>query len=289
MSSSLASALYDEVAHETAAMVIRRYSTSFGMASRLLGPGVREDVENIYGLVRIADEIVDGVAANAGLASAAVRRRLDDFELETERAMSSGYSSDLIIHAFALTARKTSIGTDLTRPFFASMRADVLKKSHTQSSFSDYVYGSAEVVGLMCLQAFLVGETVTDEQRVRFVAGARALGAAFQKVNFLRDLSADSEGLGRAYFPGVDVSQLTDETKLILVADIDADLAVSGAIVPDLPASSRRAVALAQGLFAQLNRRIAKTPASILMNTRISVPGPVKARLLVGAMMGRVS
>ena len=289
MSTSLSTALYDEVAHETSVMVIRRYSTSFSMASRLLGPGVREDVENIYGLVRVADEIVDGVAQGAGLAPAEVRRRLDEFEAETERAMASGYSANLIIHSFALTARKTGIATDLTRPFFASMRVDVVKKKHTKKSFDDYVYGSAEVVGLMCLKAFLVDHEVTAEQDKRFVAGARALGAAFQKVNFLRDLSADADGLGRAYFPGVDIANLTDAAKTELVAKIDADLALSGAIVPELPRSSRRAVALAQSLFAELNRRIEKTPASVLRTSRISVPTTVKSRLLVRALMGKTT
>jgi len=239
--------------------------------------------------VRVADEIVDGVAQGAGLAPAEVRRRLDEFEAETERAMASGYSANLIIHSFALTARKTGIATDLTRPFFASMRADVVKKKHSKKSFDDYVYGSAEVVGLMCLKAFLVDHEVTAEQDKRFVAGARALGAAFQKVNFLRDLSADADGLGRAYFPGVDIANLTDEAKTRLVADIDADLALSGAIVPDLPRSSRRAVALAQSLFAELNRRIEKTPASVLRTTRISVPATVKSRLLVRALMGKIT
>jgi len=289
VSSSLSTALYDEVAHETSVMVIRRYSTSFSMASRLLGPGVREDVENIYGLVRVADEIVDGVAQGAGLAPAEVRRRLDEFEAETERAMASGYSANLIIHSFALTARKTGIAIDLTRPFFASMRVDVVKKKHTKKSFDDYVYGSAEVVGLMCLKAFLVDHEVTAEQDKRFVAGARALGAAFQKVNFLRDRSADADGLGRAYFPGVDIANLTDAAKTELVANIDADLALSGSIVPELPRSSRRAVALAQSLFAELNRRIEKTPASVLRTTRISVPTTVKSRLLVRALMGKTT
>ncbi len=289
MSSSLATDLYDEVAHETAVIVIRRYSTSFSMATRLLGDGVREDVENIYGLVRVADEIVDGVAEGAGLAPADVRRRLDEFEAETERATASGYSANLIIHAFALTARKTGIGADLTRPFFASMRADVLQKKHTPASFDEYVYGSAEVVGLMCLRAFLAGHDITAEQDQRFVAGARALGAAFQKVNFLRDLSADADGLGRAYFPGVDVAHLTDDVKETLVADIDADLALSGSIVPELPRSSRRAVALAQSLFAELNRRIEKTPAAVLRTTRISVPNAVKTRLLIRALRGKVT
>lgn len=279
--------LYDEVAHETARMIIHRYSTSFGLASRLLAQPVRGEVENIYALVRVADEIVDGVAATAGQSPAEIRRMLDEFETETERAMAEGYSTNLVIHAFAQTARRAEIGTDLTRPFFASMRADITEDRHNEQSFADYVYGSAEVVGLMCLQTFLVGVPVTDAQKQEFVAGARALGAAFQKVNFLRDLSADVDALGRSYFPGVDVATLDDATKMRLVADIDADLAVSAAIVPKLPRSSRKAVSLAQSLFAELNLRIERTPAAVLKTTRVSVPTARKATLWLAASMGK--
>ena len=246
------SALYDRVAEQTASMIIREYSTSFGMAARLLGAGVRQDVENIYGLVRLADEIVDGVAAYAGVSEKEIRRLLDELEEETEAAMKRGYSTNLVVHAFALTARRTGIEPDLTLPFFKSMRTDITRVTHTPQSFDEYVYGSAEVVGLMCLEAFLAGHTYTASERERFVAGARALGAAFQKVNFLRDLAADVDGLGRSYFPDVDVATLTDEKKLELVANIDLDLAVSAPIVADLPAASRRAVYLAQSLFAEL-------------------------------------
>ncbi len=280
--------LYDRVAHDTAKGVIYAYSTSFGMATKLLAEPVRGHVEDIYALVRLADEIVDGVAATAGVPSAEIRRMLDELESETERAMATGYSTNLIVHAFALTARATGITPELTRPFFASMRADITEATHTPESFDAYVYGSAEVVGLMCLQAFLAEGTYTPSERARFVAGARALGAAFQKVNFLRDLSADVDALGRSYFPGVDIATLDDTTKLELVANIDEDLAVSAAVVPDLPASSRRAVALAQSLFAELNRRIARTPASALKNTRVRVPNPVKARLALVAVLGKV-
>lgn len=235
--------LYDKVAHDTARGVIYAYSTSFGMATKLLAQPVRGQVEDIYALVRLADEIVDGVAATAGVPSSEIRRMLDDLEIETERAMATGYSTNLVVHAFARTARTTGISPELTRPFFASMRADITEAEHTPESFDSYVYGSAEVVGLMCLEAFLAEGTYTKSERERFISGARALGAAFQKVNFLRDLSADVDALGRSYFPGIDVATLTDAQKLELVANIDADLAVSAAVVPDLPASSRRAVA----------------------------------------------
>lgn len=283
------SALYDRVAEQTASMIIREYSSSFGMAARLLGAGVRQEVENIYGLVRLADEVVDGVAAYAGANEKEIRRLLDDLETETEAAMLRGYSTNLVVHAFALTARRTGITPELTRPFFTSMRVDITRVTHTPTSFDEYVYGSAEVVGLMCLRAFLVGVDVSPEQDARFVDGARKLGAAFQKVNFLRDLSADVDALGRSYFPGINIATFTEADKQRLVADIDGDLAVSAAIVPDLPASSRKAVALAQNLFAELNRRIARTPAAELKHTRVSVPTFVKARLALAVLMGKTS
>lgn len=279
--------LYDRVAQETASIVIRRYSTSFGLAARLLGPEIRQDVENVYALVRIADEIVDGVAAAAGLSSDRVLAMLDALERDTEDAMASGYSSNLVVHAFAISARSADIRTDLTRPFFASMRADLSRTVHTPETFRDYVYGSAEVVGLMCLRIFLRGHDVDDAQRAAFVVGARSLGAAFQKVNFLRDLSADHDELGRSYFPGVSVGDLTEAQKHSLLDDIDADLDRSAAVLAQLPKSSRRAVALAQELFAELAKRIRVTPASELVRTRVRVPDPVKLRIAAGAFAGR--
>ncbi len=279
--------LYDRVADETAAVVIRRYSTSFGLASRLLDPVVRQHVENIYALVRVADEIVDGGVAEAGLDAVHAARYLNEFEAETNAAMQSGYSTNLVVHAFARTAREVGFGEELTEPFFHSMRMDLTDTEHDQQSFDRYVYGSAEVVGLMCLRAFVQGVDMSAEQNERMVAGARALGAAFQKVNFLRDLSADLETLGRSYFPGVNVDSFTEEDKVRLLDDIDADLRTSAAVIPDLPKGSRRAVALAQGLFAELSARLRRTPASELIRARVRVPDPVKARIALGALAGR--
>ena len=279
--------LYDRVADETAGVVIRRYSTSFGLAARLLDPAVRQHVENIYALVRVADEIVDGGVAEAGLDAVHAAHYLDEFEVETNAALQSGYSTNLLVHAFARTAREVGFGDELTGPFFHSMRMDLTDVEHDPESFDRYVYGSAEVVGLMCLRAFVQGIVIGEQQNERLVAGARALGAAFQKVNFLRDLAADFEKLGRSYFPGVSVQSFTEEDKVRLLDDIDNDLRVSAAVIPELPKGSRRAVALAQGLFAELAVRLRRTPASQLMRTRVRVPDPVKARIALGAIAGR--
>lgn len=280
--------LYDRAADEVAGVLIRRYSTSFGLASRLLGPGIRQHVENIYALVRVADEIVDGGVAEAGLDQAAAGRYLDELEADTNQAMENGYSSNLVVHAFARTAREVGFGRELTEPFFHSMRMDLTDTEHDRASFDLYVYGSAEVVGLMCLRAFMQEAPVSGEQNDRMVRGARALGAAFQKVNFLRDLSADFETLGRSYFPGVRVDSFTEEEKHRLLDDIDDDLRMSAAVLPDLPASSRRAVALAQGLFAELAARLRRTPANELVRTRVRVPDPVKLRIAASVLAGRL-
>jgi phytoene/squalene synthetase len=285
---SRSTSLYDRVAMEASAVVIRRYSTSFGLASKLLSPTVRQHVENIYALVRLADEVVDGVAAEADLSAEAIRSQLDTLESETNEAMRCGFSTNLVVHAFALTARETGFGEELTAPFYASMRADLSQTEHTPESFDSYVYGSAEVVGLMCLQAFLLGHAYTKADRARLVDGARHLGAAFQKINFLRDLAADFTALGRSYFPGVDVDSFTEAQKSDIIADIQNDLDVACSTLTLLPSSSRRAVVLAQGLFAELTRRLRETPASVLVTTRIRVPNPVKMRIAALAAAGRL-
>lgn len=278
--------LYTRAAEETASGIIRLYSTSFGLASRLLEPRSRRHIENIYSLVRLADEIVDGVATEAGVADAEARELLDRLETDTERAMETGYSTNLIVHAFAHSARQLGITKELTAPFFASMRADFDHAEHDQESFDTYVYGSAEVVGLMCLQAFLAGYAVADPDRETMVRGARALGAAFQKVNFLRDLAVDFEALGRSYFPGVTPDSLDEATKNRLLDDIDHDLSLSAKALPLLPPRPRRAVALAHALFDELGRQIRLTPADRVMSERASVPGWKKTTLALWVLAG---
>ena len=280
--------LYLKAAESSASVVIRNYSTSFGLASKLLAQPIRQHVENIYALVRVADEIVDGAAEEARTAGGTVApaKSLDELEAETYRALTEQFSTNLVVHAFAHTANVTGFGRELIEPFFASMRMDLTEVEHDQDSFERYVYGSAEVVGLMCLQAFLVGKTYTDTDKERMVAGARALGAAFQKVNFLRDLSADSDKLGRSYFPGIVPEELTEKQKRELVADIENDLKISAGAMPLLPREARRAVAAAHLLFEELNVRIGNTPAAKVITSRISVPNTRKALILLKALIG---
>lgn len=274
-------ARYDAVAQASAAVVIRGYSTSFGWACRLLGRPVRPHIRNIYALVRLADEIVDGpVSADR---SARGRQLLDELERETAHAVAAGYSTNLVVHAYALTARRHQLRPELMEAFFTSMRMDLDTSTHTPDSFADYVYGSAEVVGLACLQVFL-GAAGRSSDYAALSPGARCLGAAFQKINFLRDLAADRDDLGRSYFPGIDPGHLTDTQRDLLVADIRTDLDEAREALVRLPTNSRTAVAAAHGLFAELTRRIASTPADQLMRTRVRVPGPVKARILARAV-----
>jgi phytoene/squalene synthetase len=279
--------LYDAVAEQAAGVVIRRYSTSFGLASRLLGAGVRRHVRTIYALVRVADEIVDGGADEAGIGRSGANRLLDELELETERALAECYSANLVVHAFARTARFAGFGPELTAPFFASMRADLLQTEHDDASLARYIYGSAEVVGLMCLAVFLAddGRPRSEVDRRELETGARALGAAFQKVNFLRDLHADVEVLGRSYFPGVRADAFDEDDKVRLLDDIDADLAAAARAIPLLPANGRRAVAVAHGVFAELARRLRATPAEQLLVSRVRVPDPVKLRIAARAAL----
>lgn len=281
-------ALYTAAAEKASAVVIDQYSTSFGWATKLLAPYERQHVRNIYAMVRVADEIVDGAAAEAldKYIGADPHSMLDKFEQETYRAVECGFSTNLVIHAFARTARESKIKRELIQPFFNSMRTDLFQRVHDKRSFEAYIYGSAEVVGLMCLQVFLKNSSVTDQEKADFVAGARALGAAFQKVNFLRDLSADFDKLGRSYFPLVRVDDFNNSERDRLVDDIRNDLKVAKVALLNLPAGSKRAVAAALMFFEELNEKIAGTPANELIKKRIRVTDPKKIVILLKAMFG---
>lgn len=280
--------LYTKAAEQSSNAVIKAYSTSFGVATKLLAPEIRQHVRNIYALVRVADEIVDGAAAEARVGGGNVEPSvaLDQLEAEIYKTLRSRFSTNLVVHAFANTAVETGFARALIEPFFASMRMDLWPRKHNPESFDKYVYGSAEVVGLMCLHAFIKESDYSAEDYKLIVKSARALGAAFQKVNFLRDLAADFQKLGRSYFPDVNPATFNEEQKTRLLGYIREDLRVASIGLKFLPKSSRTAVATAQMLFAELANRIEKTPAEKLMATRISVPNGIKLLLVLKALLG---
>lgn len=282
---------YTEASRAAAGRVIAAYSTSFGLASALLGSRVREHIRSVYALVRIADEVVDGTAEEAGLGVAARERALRDLEAETYEAMGTGFSTNLVVHAFAATARECGIPREVVEPFYASMAMDLSPRPLTDAEQRTYVYGSAEVVGLMCLHVFV--EDPSPEQ----VAGARALGAAFQNVNFLRDLAQDAT-LGRGYLPvpdevggtdqalnGVATEALTEAGKAYWLGRIRTDLRAADSGIALLPRDVRPGVRAAWLLFAELADRLEATPAADLAHTRVRVPNHVKAGLVVRAVL----
>lgn len=280
--------LYDTTANASASIVIRRYSTSFGWASRLLDAPVRDHIARIYALVRIADELVDGPAEMAGVDSATRRVLLDELEAETERALRLGFSTNLVVHAFALTGREHGIGMDLCGPFFASMRRDLQDVPFDAAALDQYIYGSAEVVGLMCVAVFESGMIRDDTERARLNDGARRLGAAFQKVNFLRDFADDQDERGRAYFPGTEKT-LTEQSKADIIASIREDLHVADQAIPLLAPGCRPSVWAARQMFGELTDRIEASPVSVLTHTRVRVPNSVKARILARALGMKVT
>lgn len=281
---------FTRTAERAANQVIAAYSTSFGLACKLLGARHRQHVRNIYALVRVADELVDGVTAEAGLSYQEQCEALTHFIEETHRAVKLGYSSDLIIHAFAQTARVAGIEQDLIDPFFTSMRTDLGERSAAPAAplrfdpeaHQGYVHGSAEVVGLMCLRVFMRDENMDDGDAAALEYGASRLGAAFQNINFLRDLADDTARLGRSYLGTSD--HLEDRDRLDWVHTIRAQLADANAVIPLLPRDARAAVRSALALFAALTDRIEQTTVDELYRSRVRVPDTVKAGLAARAV-----
>lgn len=272
---------YTLACRAAAGTVIRGYSTSFGLASRLLAPRTRPHVAAIYALARVGDEIVDGAFDTPGGSAGEL---LDQLHGETLSAITRGYSINPVVHAFADTARGHGIDATQVDPFFASMRMDLEVTDHDAESLSRYIHGSAEVIGEMCLRCFDGGSVAEDPEMTR---GARALGAAFQKANFLRDLREDHVELGRNYLPGRDPARLTDSDLYELADDIDSDLRIARGSIDCIPGRDRRAVLAAHDLFAELTGRLRAAGASQVRAGRVRVPDAVKLRVVIrAALMG---
>ncbi|MER0090590.1 MULTISPECIES: squalene/phytoene synthase family protein [unclassified Corynebacterium] len=272
---------YDQAASRAAAQVMGQYSTSFTLATRLLRGRVREDIRHLYAVVRIADELVDGTAHQASIDAAAA---LDAYEAAILAAPEKRLHTDPVVHSYAITARRCGFQRQHLVAFFDSMRADLSQREYSAAELAEYIYGSAEVIGLLCVQVFLAEETVSAADRATMNRGARHLGAAFQKINFLRDLGEDSSVLGRAYFPQAAGGELSEAAKSTLIADIRHDLAAAEESINLLPLSARFGVRAAADIFAELTNRLAATPAAELKTTRISVPNRTKAWLAARAV-----
>ncbi len=282
MKTSKSILLYDSVAEQAARNLTMRYSTSFGMASRLFDVTIRSDIYNIYGLVRIADEIVDTYRG------ADAAELLLAMEHEVYAAIDRGYSRDLIIHAFQLTARKHGVGRELLHPFFVSMAMDLTTAEHDgydKERFQRYVYGSAEVVGLMCLRVFTEGD---DAVYGELGLGARALGSAYQKVNFLRDLAEDHTVLNRNYFPELQSEPLTEASKELIIADIEKDFAKAKNYIDRLPTSARSAVDTSYRYYSELLDGLRRTSAADIADVqcgRVRINNGRKAMIFGAAML----
>ena len=272
--------LYDKVCFGTSRLVTRRYSTSFSIGVRCLGREIRDAVYGVYGFVRIADEIVDTFLDKDREAL------LDEFEAEYYRALVRGISTNPVIHAFCGVVRRYRIDDSLVRGFLGSMRMDLHRKRFTKDELGEYIFGSAEVVGLICLQIFVQG----DRERYRQLEPyARRLGAAFQKVNFLRDLKDDREALHRIYFPQLKNGTLTEEVKKRLLDDIYEDFAQAREGIRRLPDCARLGVYTAYLYYLALARAIAATPCERLSETRIRISNLRKLLLFGRAYLTRKS
>ena len=268
--------LYDNVAAECAKRTTKAYSTSFSLGIRFLAPSLREAIYNIYGFVRYADEIVDTLH---GPQQSAMFAR---FKEDTYWALEHGMSSNPILHAFAKTYQTYNIEQEHVDLFLRSMEWDLDKTAYDRESYDDYIVGSAEVVGLMCLHVFVFGDRATYE---RLLPNARSLGAAFQKVNFLRDLKDDFEDKGRIYFPGVDMSAFNAGAKKQIEAEIAADFRHAYQGIVKLPKESRLGVYVAYVYYQRLFQKIAALPSNRIMEERVRIPNRRKATLFVGSYL----
>jgi phytoene synthase len=266
--------LFHEVSQDCSRITTEKYSTSFSSAIRLLHKDLHVPIYNIYGFVRFADEIVDTFHAYNKL------ELLDEFSAATYDAIDRGISLNPILHSFQLTVNRYQIDRALIDAFLHSMRMDLDKRRYDRAGYEEYIYGSAEVVGLMCLSVFCEGNKAQYEYLKPF---ARSLGAAFQKVNFLRDLKADFEGLERVYFPGCDFRNFTQRDKAAIEADIQKDFDHAYQGILELPEKARFGVYVAYKYYLSLFRKIKKLQPQRIMQHRIRIPDYGKMMILAKA------
>lgn len=265
--------LFDSISNESATLITKKYSTSFSIAVRLLAPDIRQAIYNIYGFVRVADEIVDSFEGYPK------EELLNRFEGEYQYAIETGISTNPVINAFQKTVKEYNIEAKLVESFLKSMRADLNKQVYeNQEEIDEYIYGSADVVGLMCLKVFVKGD---QEKYLNLKKPAMKLGSAFQKVNFLRDLNEDFENLNRSYFPNINPNKLSETDKKKVLTEIKKDFEEAYLGIVKLPKEAKLAVYVAYKYYSNLLYKIEKTPSAILKEKRIRVSNPKKMYLLI--------
>ena len=266
-------ALFDTVSYQCSKVVTKSYSTSFSLATKMLSKSIRMHIYNIYGFVRFADEIVDSFHDYNK------EKLFNDFENDLESALEQKISLNPILNAFQYTFHNYQIDKELVTAFMKSMRMDLHKTDYlTDDEYKAYIYGSADVVGLMCLKVFVKGDTKKYNE---LKAMAMSLGSAFQKVNFLRDIKADHEVLNRTYFPNTDLNHLDEHAKQRIIDDIESDFEKGLNGIKKLPMEAKFGVFMAYRYYRQLLKKLKRTPALQIKNTRIRVSNPKKIELLM--------
>ena len=264
---------FDSISNESSKIITKKYSTSFSIAVRSLAPSIRQAVYNIYGFVRVADEIVDSFEGYPK------EDLLNRFEEEYYYAYKTGISTNPVINAFQKTVKDYNIQAELVASFLKSMRSDLKKQVYkNQSEIDEYIYGSADVVGLMCLKVFVKGD---QDKYNKLKKPAMKLGSAFQKVNFLRDLNEDFENLNRSYFPNINPNDFTETDKSSLLLEIKNDFEDAYKGIIKLPKEAKLAVYVAYKYYFNLLHKIEKTPSETLIEKRIRVSNPKKIFLLM--------
>ncbi|MCC6752803.1 MAG: phytoene/squalene synthase family protein [Saprospiraceae bacterium] len=262
---------YQQYSQAASKMLTRRYSTSFSLGIRLFAPEFREPITSIYGFVRIADEIVDSFSHPQA------ERLLEKFREDTFQSIDMGISTNPVLQAFQAVVHKYGLERSWIAAFFDSMAMDLGKARYNREEFDRYVYGSAEVVGLMCLAVFLRG----DKGGFAYLEHpAKKLGAAFQKINFLRDMKSDYEERGRVYFPGVHIDHFSDRQKLEIEQEVAKDLHESVEGIRNLPIRVRTGVFLAYAYFSALLQNIRRARASEILLRRFRIPNGTKYAML---------
>lgn len=268
-----ANTLFDQTTLECSRLITQRYSTSFTLGIKTLDKKFHLPIYAIYGFVRYADEIVDTFHTKDKQAL------LSRFKNDTYDAIETGISLNPVLHAFQLIVNTYKIDLDLIEAFLHSMEMDLDFKTYNDSKYHEYIYGSAEVVGLMCLKVFCEGNT---EMYERLKEPACKLGAAFQKVNFLRDIKSDFEERGRVYFPGVDFSRFDQSAKSLIETDIQKDFNDSLKGIEQLPSGAKLGVRVAYLYYQKLFDKIRGLPAETIIQKRIRIPNSQKLSLLLG-------